>query len=120
MLCRRQLLRMKIGHQIGSLQIRIIKRNWYNYRYNMSDVTHNRSFILSKLLNEVTGTEEAIRIRQDYCRIADCIKSMALPLHMRMHFTGSRSEGLNLFDSDEDFMIDINDAGDSEVVQSFR
>ena len=44
---------------------------------------------------------------------------MALPLNMRMHFTGSRSEGLNLLDSDEDYMIDINDAGDIEVVQSF-
>ena len=55
----------------------------YYYRYRMSSLTPDRSAILSQLLNEVTGTEEAIKIRQDYCKIDDCIKSMAFPLDFK-------------------------------------
>ena len=83
-----------------------------------TQLTADRSVILSKLLNEVTGTEEAIRIRQDYCRIEDCIKSMTLPNNSKHYFTGSKSEGLNLKDSDEDYMIEVNHGFDLEVVQS--
>ena len=57
-------------------------------------------------------------IRQDYCRLDDCIKSLTLPFNFKHYFTGSKSEGLNLKDSDEDYMIDINDGFDMELVQS--
>ena len=80
----------------------------------MSSLTPERSVILSTLLNGVTGTEEAIRIR----RIDDCIKSLALPCNFRHYFTGSKSEGLNLKDSEEDYMIEINDGLDMKAVQS--
>ena len=96
---------------------KLMKTHFY-YRKMMSRLTPERSVILSTLLNEVTGTEEAIRIRQDYCRIDDCIKSMALPCNFKHYFTGSKSEGLNLRDSDEDYMIEINDGLDMKVVQS--
>ena len=82
----------------------------------MSSLTPDRSVILSTLLNEVTGTEEAIRIRQDFCRIDDCIKSLTLPF--KIYFTGSKSEGLNLNGSDEDYMIEINNGLHIKVVQS--
>ena len=83
----------------------------------MSTLTPERSTVLSTLLDEVTGTEEAIKIRQDSCRIEDCVKSMALPGNFRQHFTGSKAEGLNLKGSDEDYMIDINDGLNIQVEQ---
>ena len=43
---------------------------------------------------------------------------MALPCNFKHYFTGSKSEGLNLKDSDEDYMFDINDGLDMKVVQS--
>ena len=82
----------------------------------MSSMTPDRSEILSRLLDEVTGNEEAINIRQDFCRILDVILSTQTP--SRQYYTGSRAEGLNLPGSDDDFMIDINNAFNVRVVQS--
>ena len=83
----------------------------------MSSLTPERSAVLSTLLDEVTGTEEAIKIRQDSCRIEDCVKSMALPGNFKHYFTGSKAEGLNLRGSDDDYMIDINDGLNIQVEQ---
>ena len=96
--------------------LKIMRKTHFHYRKKMS--SECRSDILSTLLNEVTGTEEAIKIRQDYCRLDDCIKSLALPCNSKHYFTGSKSEGLNLKGSDEDYMIDITDAISIQVVQS--
>ena len=68
--------------------------------------THDQSSLLSLLLDEVVGTKVMIHIRQDYCRLLDCILS---DQHRRnVYFTGSKAEGLNLPGSDEDFMYDVN------------
>ena len=83
----------------------------------MSNMTPECSTVLSTLLDDVTGTEEAIKIRQDSCRIEDCVKSMALPGNIKHYFTGSKAEGLNLKGSDEDYMIDINDGLNIQVEQ---
>ena len=72
----------------------------------MSSWTPDRSEILSLLLEDVTGTQEAINIRQDFCMLYDSISSNAKI--MNVHFTGSKAEGLDLPGSDEDFMMDIN------------
>ena len=36
----------------------------------MTSWTSARSVLLSQLLDDVVGTEEMVRIRQDYCRIS--------------------------------------------------
>ena len=84
----------------------------------MSSWSPAQSTLLSLLLDEVTGTQEQINIRQDYCRIYDCASS--LRLQHKKYFTGSKAEGLDLPGSDEDYMLDINDIYNLEVVQSFR
>ena len=48
-----------------------------------------------------------IEIRQDYCKIFDRLKSIIAG--QTTYYTGSKSEGLNLPGSDEDFMFDVND-----------
>ena len=83
----------------------------------MSRLTPDRSELLSLLLDEVTGNEEAINIRQDFCRIKDVMMSTQTELRQQ-HYTGSRSEGLDLPGSDNDFMIDINNCLKVKVVQS--
>ena len=89
------------------------------YRENtMSRWSPSRSTLLSLLLDEVTGTKEEIGIRQDYCRIYDCASSTRL--HHRKYYTGSKAEGLDLPGSDDDYMIDINDRYNIEVIQSFQ
>ena len=57
---------------------------------------------LSALLDDVTGTEEIVRIRQDYCKIHDCIRSTD---GINNYFTGRKAEGLDLPGSDYDYMI---------------
>ena len=86
----------------------------------MSSLTPDRSEILSHLLDEVTGTEEAINIRQDYCRLLDCAESAKLGHTSTHHYTGSKAEGLDLPGSDDDFMLDINYIFNIKVVQSVR
>ena len=73
----------------------------------MASWTPERSSILSALLDDVVGTPEVVAIRQDYCRIEDCLMSI-LSKH-NIYYTGSKADGLDLPGSDEDFMRDIND-----------
>ena len=74
---------------------------------------------LSALLDDVTGTEEIVRLRQDFCKINDCIASVN-PDNVNRYFTGSKAEGLYLPGSDYDFMYDINEIHDIEVSESLQ
>ena len=90
--------------------------NCFHYRHTMANWTPDHSTSLSLLLDDVVGTKEMIDIRQNYCRIRDCLKS-----HSDKHssyFTGSKSEGLDLPGSDEDFMFDINNICNIKIIQS--
>ena len=83
----------------------------------MASWTPDDSKILSVLLDDVVGTQKIIEIRQDYCRIRDCLLSeMRNP--SSAYLTGSKAEGLNLPGSDEDYMYDINDIYQIKVTQS--
>ena len=82
----------------------------------MTSWTPARSIPLSQLLDDVVGTEEMVRIRQDYCRIRDRIESTALGINT--YFTGSKAEGLDLPGSDYDNMGDINDLNNMQVIQT--
>ena len=75
----------------------------------------DHSVILSLLLDAVVGTKEMIAIRQDYCRLWDCLCSGD---RRNMYFTGSKSEGLDLPGSDEDYMTDMNKTFKIKVTQS--
>ena len=72
--------------------------------------------ILSQLLDDMVGTEEMVRIRQDYCMIYDWIRSTGY--NINTYFTGSKAEGLDLPGSDEDYMFDINNIHDMQVMQT--
>ena len=72
---------------------------------------------LSYLLDDVTGTEEMAKIRQDYCKIFDCITSINLE-SSNAYFTGSKAEGLDLPGSDIDNMFNINKSHNIEVSES--
>ena len=82
----------------------------------MASWTPDHSRILSNLLDKVVGTPEIIAIRQDYCRMYDCIKSTRE--QHNVYFTGSAGEGLDLPGSDVDYMFDINDDHRLKVIQS--
>ena len=82
----------------------------------MASWTPERSSILSALLDDVVGTSEVVAIRQDGCRIYDCLMSK-LNKH-NIYFTGSKSEGLDLKGSDLDYMKDKNDWLHIKVIQS--
>ena len=86
----------------------------------MSRWSPARSTLLSLLLDKVTGTQEEISIRQDFCRIHDCARSMMTRQYWKFNYTGSKAEGLDLPGSDDDYMIDINNIHNIEVIQSFR
>ena len=75
----------------------------------------DRSALLSLLLDEVTGTQEAIEIRQDLARIQE-----RQPAPGKLYYTGSKAEGLHLPGSDDDFMIDINQLFNVQVTQSIH
>ena len=76
----------------------------------------DHSMILSLLLDTVVGTREMIAFRQDYCKLRDCLHSACL--QREVYFTGSKSEGLDLPGSDEDYMIDMNNDLKIKVTQS--
>ena len=76
---------------------------------------HNR--YLSLLLDDVTGTEDIVKIRQDLCKIHDCIE-LVCDKTINKNFTGSKSEGLQLPGSDVDLMYDMNNLYDIEVSES--
>ena len=83
----------------------------------MADWSSEHNTYLSYLLDGVTGTEEMVKIRQDYCKIHDCTRSIN-SLSANVYFTGSKAEGLDLPGSDADFMIDINNICDIKVSES--
>ena len=85
----------------------------------MANWTLEHNTYLSCLLDDVTGTREMIKLRQDYCQIFDCITSCNKH-NMRWHFTGSKAEGLDLAGSDEDYMFDFNNLEDIEVSESIQ
>ena len=82
----------------------------------MTSWTPTRSTLLSKLLDDVVGTEEMVRIRQDYCKIRDCIQSTGYDDNT--YYTGSKAEGLDLPGSDRDYMININKPCNMQVIQT--
>ena len=82
----------------------------------MASWTSERSAILSLMLDEVSGTEEMVSIRQAFCRVHDCVMSCAW--NTGSYFTGSVAEGLDLPGSDHDYMYDINDIYNITVAQT--
>ena len=42
----------------------------------MADWSPEHNTYLSALLDDVIGSEEGVRIRQDFCKITDCIESI--------------------------------------------
>ena len=87
----------------------------------MSRWSPDRSAILSLLLDEVTGTEEAIAVKQDRCRIVDCFLSSLSEINTNVYFTGSKAEGLDLPGGDVDFMANFKLIDDEiQVVQSMH
>ena len=85
----------------------------------MADWSPEHNTYLSALLDDVTGTEEVVRIRRDYCKIIECILSTN-PENSNCYYTGSKAEGLDLPGSDEDYMMDINNTHDIEVSESLQ
>ena len=83
----------------------------------MASMTPEQNMLLSSLLDCVNGTEEMVKIRQDYCKINDCIKSINF-YNDNAHYSGSKAEGLDLPSSDFDSMYDINNKYDMEVSES--
>ena len=83
----------------------------------MAHWTPARSILLSQLLDDVVGTEEMVHIRQDYCRIFDCIYSTGNNSNIYYMYTGSKAEGLDLPGSDDDYMYDINQIRNIQVIQ---
>ena len=78
----------------------------------MADWSPEHNSYLSALLDDITGTEEIVRIRKDFCKITDCITSTD---DINIYYTGSKAEGLDLPGSDDDYMFDINNVFDIEV-----
>ena len=85
----------------------------------MENWTPEQNLLLSCLLDDVTGTEEMVKMRQDFCKIHDCINSCRSD-SVNWYFTGSQAEGLDLPGSDIDFMFEINNAGNIEVSESLQ
>ena len=80
----------------------------------MARWTPDQSALLSLLLDDVTGSKELVAIRQDFCRLSDCIKSNMTKCLIE-YFTGSQAEGLNLPGSDQDFMMELNRFGINDL-----
>ena len=83
----------------------------------MANWTHEHNIYLSCLLDDVTGTEKMVKIRRDYCKIYDCMRSINTT-DTNVYYTGSKAEGLDLTGSDDDFMMDMNNMHDIEVSES--
>ena len=82
----------------------------------MASCTPERSAILSLMVDEVSGTEEIVTARQDYCRVVDCMLSCYQ--NTGSYYTGSKAEGLDLPGSDHDNMWDINEEYNIKVAQT--
>ena len=85
----------------------------------MESLTAEHNTYLSYLLDDVTGTEDIVKMRKDYCKISDCIGSCN-STSTNKYFTGSKAEGLDLPGSDDDYMIDINNTYYIEVSESME
>ena len=83
----------------------------------MAEWSPEHNTYLSCLLDDVTGSEESVRTRQEFCKIDDCISSIN---PANRYYTGSKAEGLDLPGSDDDFMFDINNPADIEVSESLQ
>ena len=86
----------------------------------MANWTPARSVLLPQLLDDVVGTEEMVYIRQDYCRIWDCLMSTTDSNNDNVYFTGSKAEGLDLPGSDHDVMFDINNKANLVIIQKMQ
>ena len=86
----------------------------------MASWTPARSILLCQLLDVVVGTEEMVRVRQDFCRILDCIRSTTNSYNDSFYYTGSKAEGLDLPGSDHDFMMDINNQANLLIIQTIQ
>ena len=84
----------------------------------MASWTPGRSATLSLLLDEVVGTAEMVKTRQDFCRLDDSLVSFVRI--MAVYYTGSKAEGLDLPGSDHDYMLDITDEFNIKVVQTVQ
>ena len=84
---------------------------------NMASRSAEHSKYLSYLLDDVTGTEEMVKLRREYCSLRDCVKSQN-PENRNVYYTGSRGEGLDLPGSDEDIMLDMNNFYDIDISES--
>ena len=82
----------------------------------MASWTPQHSTLLSTLLGKIVGTPDIIHTRQDFCKIEDCAYSTATQLNR--YYSGSRSEGLDLPGSDDDFMTEINTVYKIKVIPS--
>ena len=72
----------------------------------MASWTPERSALLSLLLDDVVGTEVMVSIRRDYCKMHDSFISYFSV--GPAYYTGSRAEGIDLPESDDDYMFDMN------------
>ena len=84
----------------------------------MPSWTPDHCMILSILLDAMVGTPKTIETRLDYCKIMDILASIYL--QQNVYFTGSKSEGLDLPDSDRDYMHDMNNLLHIKVTQSLN
>ena len=85
----------------------------------MADWSPEHNTYLSALLDDVTGTDDIVRMRKDYCKIHDCIWSTNLD-NANKYYTGSKAEGLDLPGSDDDYMFDINNMYGIAVSESLH
>ena len=79
--------------------------------------TPEQNTYLSCLLDDVTGTADMVKMRQNYCKVHDFVRSIN-SCNTNISLTGSKAEGLYLKDSDKDYMYDINNERDIEVSES--
>ena len=63
----------------------------------------------------VIGTHDAVETRKDICKLSDCINSVSTG--MKEYFTVSKAEGLRLPASDFDYMMDINEVYDIQIIE---
>ena len=83
-------------------------------------MNQEKSMVLSLLLDEVVGTQDAISIRKDFGRFWEWIWNNCVYVNLPGYFTGSKGEGLYLPGSDVDFMFDMNHDFRTNVIRSMH
>ena len=81
----------------------------------MDSLTPDDNTYLAYLLDDVSGTEEIVQMRREFCKIHDCIISND---RSNIYNYGSIAEGLNLPGGDVDYLFDINNIYDIAVSES--